>query len=47
MPFTLARSPAGPKLAEFLHTYLELRIEMTLRGRMNPIAEPVDVVLQI
>jgi DNA-binding transcriptional LysR family regulator len=47
MPVTLARSSVGPKLAEFLQRYPELRIEITLRGgRMDPIAERVDVVFQ-
>ena len=47
MPVTLARSSVGPKLAEFLRTYPELRIEITLRGgQINPIGERVDVVFQ-
>jgi DNA-binding transcriptional LysR family regulator len=47
MPVTMARSSVGPNLAGFLHTYPEMRIEITLRGgRMDPIAERVDVVFQ-
>jgi DNA-binding transcriptional LysR family regulator len=47
MPVTLARSSVAPKLAQFLKTYPELRIEITLRGGLiDPIAERVDVVLQ-
>jgi LysR family transcriptional regulator, regulator for bpeEF and oprC len=47
MPVTLARSSIAPKLAQFLKTYPELRIEITLRGgQIDPIAERVDVVFQ-
>jgi DNA-binding transcriptional LysR family regulator len=47
MPVTMARSSVGPNLAGFLRTYPELRIEITLRGgRLDPIAERVDVVFQ-
>jgi LysR family transcriptional regulator, regulator for bpeEF and oprC len=47
MPVTLARSSIAPKLAQFLKTYPELRIEITLRGgQIDPIAERVDLVLQ-
>jgi DNA-binding transcriptional LysR family regulator len=47
MPVTMARSSVGPNLAGFLRRYPELRIEMTLRGgRLDPIAERVDVVFQ-
>jgi DNA-binding transcriptional LysR family regulator len=47
MPVTLARSSVAPKLAQFLKTYPELRIEITLRGgQIDPIAERVDMVLQ-
>jgi LysR family transcriptional regulator, regulator for bpeEF and oprC len=47
MPVTMARSSIAPKLAQFLKTYPELRIEITLRGgQIDPIAERVDLVLQ-
>jgi DNA-binding transcriptional LysR family regulator len=47
MPVTLARSSVAPRLADFLRTYRELRIEMTLRGgRIDPIAERLDIAFQ-
>jgi DNA-binding transcriptional LysR family regulator len=47
MPVTLAQSSVAPKLAGFLQTYPELRIEITLRGgQIDPIAQRVDVAFQ-
>lgn len=47
LPVTLARLTIAPKLAQFLKTYPELRIEMTLRGgQIHPLNERVDVVYQ-
>ncbi len=47
LPVTLARSSVAPKLARFLKSYPELRIEMTLRGgQIDPLAQRVDVAFQ-
>jgi DNA-binding transcriptional LysR family regulator len=47
MPVTLAQSSVGPRLAQFLQNYPELRLEITLKGgQIDPIAQRVDVVFQ-
>jgi DNA-binding transcriptional LysR family regulator len=47
MPVTLAQHSVAPKLAQFLRTYPELRLEITLKGgQIDPIAQRVDVVFQ-
>jgi DNA-binding transcriptional LysR family regulator len=47
MPVTLAQSSVAPKLAQFLQTYPELKLEITLKGgQIDPIAQRVDVVFQ-
>ena len=47
MPVTLAQSSVAPKLARFLQTYPELRLDIMLRGgQIDPIAQRVDVAFQ-
>jgi DNA-binding transcriptional LysR family regulator len=47
MPVTLAQSSVAPRLARFLQTYPELRLDITLKGgQIDPIAQRVDVVFQ-
>jgi len=47
MPVTLAQSAVAPKLARFLQTYPELRLDITLRGgQIDPIAQRVDIAFQ-
>lgn len=47
MPVTLAQSSVAPKLARFLQTYPELRLDITLKGgQIDPIAQRVDVAFQ-
>ena len=47
MPVVLARNSIAPRLARFLETYPEFRIEMILRGgRIDPIADRVDIAFQ-
>lgn len=47
MPVTLAQHSVAPKLAQFLRTYPELRLEITLKGgQIDPIAQRVDVAFQ-
>src|SRR4051794_37414376 len=43
MPVTLAQSSVAPRLARFLQTYPELRLEITLKGgQIDPVAQRVD-----
>jgi DNA-binding transcriptional LysR family regulator len=47
MPVTLAQSSVAPRLARFLQTYPELRLEITLKGgQIDPVAQRVDAVFQ-
>ena len=47
MPVTLAQSSVAPRLARFLETYPELRLDITLKGgQIDPIAQRVDVAFQ-
>ena len=47
MPVTLAQSSVAPRLARFLQTFPELRLDIILKGgQIDPIAQRVDVVFQ-